>query len=59
MGVPGVPLLPKDATDGILGERLDSQTANLDKANGRTKDLVNIIESCDKRNEEIVKELAK
>lgn len=42
---------------GDLGVKLDTQTNNLDRANGRTSDLVALVDSCDTRNEGIIKKL--
>ena len=41
--VMGVTPLAKGSTVGDLGAKLDSQTNNLDRANGRTGDLVSLV----------------
>lgn len=51
--VPPTPLLRPDATAGDALTALDGQTAALDQANGRTGDLVQIIDACDKRSAEV------
>ena len=53
--VEGVTPLAKGSTVGDLGVKLDTQTNNLDRANGRTGDLVALVDSCDTRNEGIIK----
>lgn len=50
--------LPVGATISDLAVALDTQTARLDMANGRTADMISLIQKCDARNAEIVKELA-
>lgn len=55
--VKGVTGLGSEATIADLAEKLDGQTAKLDQANGRAADLIAMIDQCDARNEEIVKEL--
>lgn len=55
--VPGVTPLAKGSTVGDLGTKLDRQTNNLDQANGRTGDLVALVDSCDTRNQQIIKTL--
>ena len=55
--VEGVTPLAKGSTVGDLGVKLDTQTNNLDRANGRTGDLVALVDSCDTRNEGIIKKL--
>jgi hypothetical protein len=57
--VQGVAKLPPNATVGDLAVALDSQTGNLDKANGKLKDALAIVEFCDKRNKEVIKLLSK
>jgi hypothetical protein len=57
--VAGVKPLAAGATVGDLAGALDTQTANLDKANGSKADIVSIVEMCDKRNKEVVKILSK
>jgi hypothetical protein len=52
-----VALLPQGATIGTLVDRLDEQTYNLDRANGRTSDVIGLIDACDKRNKGIIREL--
>jgi hypothetical protein len=44
---------------GGLGDALNQQTANLDRANGRTADVIAITEACDRRQEAVVKALTK
>lgn len=53
----GVGPLPQGATIGTLADRLDEQTSNLDRANGRTSDVIGLIDACDKRNKGIIREL--
>ena len=53
--VKGVSLLAPKSTLGDLGGKLDTQTANLDKVNGRVSDVISIVDACDTRNKEIVK----
>jgi hypothetical protein len=52
----GAQPLPKGATVGLLADRLDEQTANLDRSQGRTSDVIGLVDTCDKRNKEILKE---
>ena len=52
----GAQPLPKPATVGMLADRLDEQTANLDRSQGRTSDVISLIDTCDKRNKQILKE---
>lgn len=51
--VPPAPLLRPDATAGDALTALDGQTAALDKANGRTSDVIAIVETCDRRSVEV------
>lgn len=55
--VPGVPLPPKAASVGQIGDALDGQTRNLDTANGRTADVIAITEACDARSAEVAEQL--
>ncbi len=54
MGVPGVPL-PADDTIGEWIAFGDGQTGKLDQANGRTRDTIEIVERCEKRDSEAVR----
>lgn len=53
----GITLLEKGSTVGTLGIKLDAQTGNLDRANGRTADVVSLVDKCDERNAGIIKKL--
>jgi hypothetical protein len=55
----GVATLRPDATAGALGDALDGQTANLDRANGRTADVIEIVEACYARADRVAAELMK
>lgn len=55
--VPGVSPLQVGAVVGTMGVKLDGQTANLERANGRTADVIAITEACDKRQAEVMKAL--
>lgn len=55
--VPPVPLLRVGATVGELGSALDGQTGRLDKANGRTADLVAIADTCQAQQAKVLAEL--
>lgn len=59
MPVEGVSPLAEGATVGDLGAKLDAQTANLDRANGRTSDVLQIMDACDRRNQGIIREMTK
>lgn len=65
-------LIPDDWKNGVegaapplapvVGEWIafgDAQTGNLDKANGRTRDSITIVEKCEKRDAEAVRKLNK
>lgn len=52
--VPGAPL-PDGQTVGDWIAFADAQTAQLDKANGRTVDAITIVERCEARDAEAVK----
>lgn len=58
-GVPGADL-PDPATTSALPWQsfAIAQTGQLDKANGRTRDTIQIVRSCNKREAEVVKALA-
>ncbi len=45
--VPGVPLIPPDATLADVGQALDGQTGRLETANGRTADVIAAGERCE------------
>lgn len=53
----GVAPLKKGDTPVVALDRLDEQTANLDRSQGRTSDVIGLIDACDKRNKGIIKEL--
>lgn len=55
--VPPVPLIRPDATAGDALTALDGQTAALDQANGRTADVIAIVDTCDKRSAEVFEAL--
>lgn len=55
--VPGAELPSLDATAGDWIVFADAQTGQLDKANGHTADVVEIIEACEARDREAVKRL--
>jgi hypothetical protein len=55
--VPPVPLLRHDADAGDALTALDGQTAALDRANGRTADVIAIVDTCDKRSAEVFEAL--
>lgn len=42
---------------GGLGQALDGQTARLDQANGRTSDVITVVDDCDRRNAELLKSI--
>ena len=49
-------------TEPVVGQWVafgDAQTANLDKANGRTRDSVGIIRKCEKRDREALRQITK
>jgi len=46
-----------DGTAGGLALALDGQTARLDRANGRTADIIAMVDACDKRAAEVVEAL--
>jgi hypothetical protein len=48
-GVPGADLPPDQATVGDWVAFADNQTGRLDMANGRTRDAIEIVERCEKR----------
>lgn len=50
-------LLPPDATAGDLGHALRDMAADLDTANGKSADLVGMIDSCNARIDETVAKL--
>jgi hypothetical protein len=52
----GAQPLPKGATVGLLADRLDEQTATLDRSQGRTSDVIALVDTCDVRNKQILKE---
>jgi hypothetical protein len=45
-------MLKDDTSVGDVLAALDGQTAALDRANGRTGDLINLMEACDRRTTE-------
>lgn len=47
--VPPTPLPPTDATAGDVWTALDGQTTQLDAANGRSADLVQMADGCQAR----------
>ena len=49
VAIPATPLPPTDATAGDIWQALEGQTTQLDQANGRTSDLIEIADSCQKR----------
>ena len=53
-GVPGV-ALPSNDTIGEWIAFGDGQTGKLDQANGRTRDTIEIVERCEKRDSEAVR----
>jgi len=55
--VRSVPLATLDGTAGGLALALDGQTARLDRANGRTADIIAMVDACDKRAAEVVEAL--
>lgn len=52
-----MPVLPVPSSAGDLAAGLDGQTANLDRANGRTADVIAICDAVDKHNAEVAKAL--
>jgi hypothetical protein len=42
---------------GQLAKFADGQTAKLELANGRTKDVIAIVDACDKRADEVARQL--
>ena len=56
--VPAAALLRPDATAGDALDALSGQTAALDQANARTGDVIRIVETCDKRSEEVAQAFA-
>ncbi len=55
----GVAPLANPAPVAALGTALDSQTAVLDRSQGRTADLIEAIDTCDELNAELMASLAK
>lgn len=55
--VPGASYLPDDATLGDLGAALLTERAGRVIANGRTADVVAIVEACDRRAERVAQAL--
>lgn len=55
--VRGVGLLSSQATAGEATGKLDGQTAALDVSNGRTADVIGIVDRCDARNAEAAAKL--
>lgn len=53
--VAGVALSSIGGTLGSHDQALDGQTARLDQANGRTADVIHVVDDCDKRNAELLK----
>jgi len=51
-------LPPPDATAGDVLDMLDGTTAALDQANDRTGDVISIVETCDKRSNEVAQSFA-
>lgn len=49
--VPGAVLPAAPLTAGALAIFADAQTAQLDKANGHTRDAIEIVEACEKRDQ--------
>lgn len=56
-GVRSVPVLAVPSTAGDVASSLDGQTAKLDQANGRTADVIAIVDACDARTVEVTKAL--
>lgn len=52
-----MPVLPVPSTAGDLAASLDGQTGKLDQANGRTADVIALVEACDARSAEVAAEL--
>lgn len=57
LGVPGAPLPAETAAAGPWIAFGDAQTGQLDKANGRTVDSVEIVKKCEARDREIAAKL--
>jgi hypothetical protein len=55
--VPGADLPPDDATAGDWVAFADAQTGQLDKANGHTADVIEIVERCEARDRAALKRL--
>lgn len=55
--IEGVGQLAPKSTTGDLATALNTQTANLDRSQGRTDDLIAQSDSCNTRNKEIIKAL--
>lgn len=55
--VPGVSLSSVGTDLGGALSALDGQTARLDQSNGRTADVIVVIDDCDKRNVELLKSI--
>lgn len=55
--LPGVGPLGPNATVGDLATKLDEQTMNLKRANGRTSDVIAIVDACDQRQAEVAEAL--
>lgn len=56
--IPSVAPLSDHATVGELGSKLDGQTSNLSRANGRTADVIEIAKACDDRQAEAARILS-
>lgn len=55
--VRSVPVLAVPSTAGDMAASLDGQTARLDQSNGRTADVIALVEACDARTAEVTKAL--
>lgn len=55
--MPGTPRPPSDADAGDLATALDGQTTQLDRANGRSSDLIAIADTCQTRQQAVLEAL--
>jgi hypothetical protein len=55
--VPGVGTLPAGATVGDLAVALDGEAMRRSQANGRTSDVIAMIDACDQRSAEVLEAL--